>query len=377
MYTCNKCKANFAYPSELKRHSERKISCVSKQCHLCNNVFVSKQTLQKHITNVCSKKQKSSNNSELLSSSEFPKVINNPDEPIKLDVSFNRDNANRDNVRSRSRSCKRSSSRANSRAKEIRDYPNIIGCIYVYQLIPKFSTRKEALEELIRLSIIVDHDDRSVIICKDDLKGKILLKVGQTAFAPSDRQLNYCYDLFDIYEFSETTLMMYNIDFVTRLPLVEEMVKNKLITSERIGLIGYKGTIYYPYEVFISDNIHDVKEKIEIMIEELRDINRIDKISKVEFNNDLEMFEIDELQSDTLGNKVNKVDFSNNLEKLKMEQEITKRAEFQLKQIQEQEETKRSEFQLKQTEFQYKLKVLELCKNHNLSEDLLNKILLL
>lgn len=56
-YICEKCNAHFNFPCEYKKHLEKKISCISKQCSTCKEYFASKHTLKKHIDkNICIKK---------------------------------------------------------------------------------------------------------------------------------------------------------------------------------------------------------------------------------------------------------------------------------------------------------------------------------
>ena len=160
--------------------------------------------------------------------------------------------------------------RSYSRARERNAKPNTIGCLYMYELIPVYKTREEAYKYLKLLGVNIDEFDYWVIICKNDLDGGKLVKIGKTELSSMERQVNYVNGLSQLYDVNLTTRVQYDINFVAKLGDIEDEVKAKFFTPDRVGLVKSDGRILYPSEVFKVDCLDKTNSEIENVIGEFQ-----------------------------------------------------------------------------------------------------------
>jgi len=243
--------------------------------------------------------------------------------------------------------------RSRSRARERSVNLNIIGCLYMYELILVYETREESISYLKSINVNIDNLDCSVIICKNDLGGRKLVKIGKTELCSMGRQVDYINGLCQLYDLDLTARVQYDINFIARLGDIEDEVKTKLFTADRVGLVKSDGQISRPNEVFKVDCLDKTHCEIETVIGEFQ--------SGTHFNPFL-----------TEPNKSDETKLREMEETTKQMEETTKQMEETTKQMEE--TTKQMEETTKQMEL--RTRILEILDKRGVSSEQIEKILM-
>lgn len=176
---CHKCKKKFEYPSDLKRHLERKNPCDKKvenipklfKCPKCDTTFTIKGNLDRHIIKFCKYK-----NEDILDIDNNTTIINNKQNEIKCKY-CGREFTRKDSLKKHTDLRCKLNITSEVNKKQITELQNIIDKLNINDDNSKIADSVENIKKKIEEEkVIIDEKYRHNILLKNKNKNKKKIK---------------------------------------------------------------------------------------------------------------------------------------------------------------------------------------------------------
>lgn len=254
---CHKCKKKFEYPSDLKRHLERKNPCDKKprnkcelfKCPKCDITFTIKGNLDRHIIKFCKYK-----NEDILDIDDNTTIINDKQNEIKCKYcgkEFTRKDSLKKHTDFR---CKLNiTSEVNK--KQITELQNIINKLNInddnFKIADSVENIKKKIEEE---KVIIDERYRSNILLKKKKKIKsvdIIKSVDKKEIELiNSNSINGIGSIksLDLVDFGEENLNVFDDDNIIQI-----IEKGYYSIPEFIKLVHFSKNMSYNCNIYLSD----------------------------------------------------------------------------------------------------------------------------